>query len=246
MFFVFKSMIKDTLIQIGASENSALKLLARFMRWPIRSAQLQLLRIHKAGDVINLVQAIQKDGGSLMWPTEMIQVYNCVSAVRKLNGDFAEVGVFLGRSAKVICEAKGDGFFYLFESFEGLPKPESVDSGSMHEKMYTTSLNLVKQYLAGYKNVIFYPGNFPETAEPVKSKLFAFVHLDVDLHQGTLDCLRFFYNRMVRGGIILSHDYSSLVGVKKAFDEFFIDKPESVIELSTSQCMIVRNFPPAE
>lgn len=235
-------MIKKFLQKIGASDNPILKLVAQLMRIPIRSAQLQLLKVHKDKGVINLVQTIHKDGSSLMWPTEMVQIYNCVSSVKQSAGDFAEVGVYSGRSAKLVCEVKGNRTLHLFDTFEGLPKPTSADSSSMHEKMYAAGLDSVKTYLSDYKNVIFHPGMFLETAEAVKNKSFAFVHLDVDLYHSTMECLKFFYPRMVGGGIILSHDYSNLAGVKKAFDEFFADKIESVIELSTSQCLIVKEF----
>ena len=39
-------------------------------------------------------------------------------------------------------------------------------------------------------------------------------------------CLEFFYSRMSPGGIILSHDYMTAPGVKKAFDDFFEDRAE--------------------
>jgi hypothetical protein len=42
-------------------------------------------------------------------------------------------------------------------------------------------------------------------------------------------------------GIILSHDYSILTGVKQAFEEFLADKPEELVELSTTQCMVIRH-----
>lgn len=235
-------MIKEVLQKIGTSENIFLKLIAQLMRIPVRSMQIQLLKLHKDKGVINLIKTIQKDGHSLMWPTEMVQIYNCISSVKKLTGDFAEVGVYSGRSAKLICETKNDRMLHLFDTFEGLPEPTFVDSNPVQKKMYTATLDSVKTYLNNYKNVNFYPGIFPQTTETVKDKSFTFVHLDVDLYQSTLECLKFFYPRMVSGGIILSHDYSTLIGVKKAFDEFFADKTESVIELSTSQCLIVKSF----
>ena len=235
-------MIKKVLQKIGESEDPILKLVARFLRLPIRYAQLQLLKVQKDNNVINLIQRIQRNASSLMWPTEMVQIYNCVSSVKKLAGDFAEVGVYSGRSAKLICEVKDDRTFHLFDTFEGLPKPTTIDSNSIKKGMYTATLGSVKTYLANYKNVIFHPGMFPETAEPVKDKSFAFVHLDVDLYHSTSECLKFFYPKMVGGGMILSHDYSTLAGVKKAFYEFFADKIESIIELSTSQCLIVKEF----
>ena len=73
------------------------------------------------------------------------------------------------------------------------------------------------------------------------NKKFSFVHLDVDLYKSTLDCLKYFYPRVSRGGVIISHDYPNSDGVNKAFDEFFQDKPEIIIEpFATGQCLIVK------
>jgi len=94
--------------------------------------------------------------------------------------------------------------------------------------------------LEKYKNVHFYKGLFPATAGSVKDKKFSFINLDVDTYESTLNCLKFFYSRMNRCGVIISHDYISATGVRKAFDEFFKDKPEPIIELSGSQCLIVK------
>jgi hypothetical protein len=66
------------------------------------------------------------------------------------------------------------------------------------------------------------------------------VHFDVDLYESTKACLEFFYPRMIVGGVMLSHDYSLLAGVRKAVDEFLQDKPEKPIELPSTQCMIVK------
>lgn len=234
-------MANRILQYIGASENPVIKFVALLLRLPIRCAQWKLLKIQKNDPSgVNLVERILADGCSLMWPTEMVQIYNCVSAVKKLGGDFAEVGVYTGRSAKLVCEIKGENPLHLFDTFQGLPKPVNADSETMKESMYAASLDSVKSYLHAYKQVFFYPGMFPDTAGPVKDRTFAFVHLDVDIYQSTLEGLKFFYSKMVSGGIILSHDYSSLDGVKKAFDEFFVDKKESVIELSTNQCLVVK------
>ena len=232
---------KKIIHRIGTSESSLLKLATRILSWPVRVGQFQFLKINKNKEAVDLIQKIQRDGDSLMWPAEMIQLYFAVFATKKLVGDLAEVGVYAGRSAKLIREVDPNKTLHLFDTFKGLPKPTSVDSSAWHEHMLTIDLDSVKTYLANYPNINFYPGIFPETAKPIESKSFAFVHFDVDLYQSTLECLKFFYPRMVKGGIMLSHDYSNLAGVKKAFDEFFIDKSESVVELSTSQCITIKN-----
>jgi hypothetical protein len=45
---------------------------------------------------------------------------------------------------------------------------------------------------------------------------------------------------MSPGGILLSHDYITAPGVKKAFDDFFVGKPEPVLETAGSQCLVVK------
>jgi len=233
-------VIKKNIQKIGSSENKVLKVIATLLRLPIKTAQLQLLNIQKDRNIINLIEKVQRGKNFTMWPAEMMQLYICAYSTKKLPGDFAEVGVYQGTSAKLICEAKDDKPLHLFDTFEGLPAPEETDGNILHQKQYAAKLDLVKNYLGNYKNLTFNQGIFPKTAEPVKNKSFAFVHLDVDLYNSTLECLKFFYPRMVRGGVILSHDYSTLPGVKKAFDEFFVGKMELVLELSTSQCLIVK------
>lgn len=233
-------MITHTLHRIGTSEHPLVKAVAALMRFPIALAQWQLLNLQKDPRTINLIQQIQKNNGSLMWPTEMFQLYQCASLAKRLPGDFAEVGVYLGRSAKLLCEVKGDKRLHLFDTFEGLPKPEAVDDAALHHQQYAGRFDVVSAYLGSYTHVAFHRGEFPATAAPVADTSFAFVHLDVDLYRSTLAGLEFFYPRMVEGGMIVSHDYSTLAGVKRAVDEFFSDKTEPVIELSTSQCLIVK------
>jgi hypothetical protein len=44
-----------------------------------------------------------------------------------------------------------------------------------------------------------------------------------------------------KGGVIISHDYPKSKGVKSAFDGFFSDKPEIIVELpACDQCLIIK------
>src|SRR3989338_1298785 len=173
---------------------------------------------------------------------EIFNVYSAVLSTAKIPGDIAEVGVFKGGSAKVICIAREQSgkpgnskIIHLFDTFEGLPEVDTIDTkqtgGKFSRGEYAASLESVQHYLEGYHNIHFYKGLFPSTADPVKNITFSFLHLDVDIYQSTKDALKFFYPRMNKGGIIISHDYPFANGVKKAFDEFFADKPETVISL---------------
>lgn len=169
------------------------------------------------------------------------QIYTAVKKTEKIEGDIAEVGVYKGGSAKLIREITKKPL-HLFDTFEGLPDLSKHDNPEhFHKGEYSSSLEGVKNYLKNYSNISFYKGLFPATAEPVKNKKFSFVHLDVDLYESTINCLKFFYPRMSRGGVIISHDYPGAKGVKKAFDEFFEDKLEIIIEpFGTGQGLIVK------
>jgi hypothetical protein len=101
-------------------------------------------------------------------------------------------------------------------------------------------LGAVQKTLSEHRNITLHPGRFPATATACGHLRFSFVHLDVDLEESTRACLEFFYPRMAPGGIILTHDYSLLEGVKAACDRFLAQRPEMMIELPTSQAMLVK------
>jgi hypothetical protein len=169
----------------------------------------------------------------------MYVIHSLAAAQRNLAGDYAEVGVYKGATAKLICEAKQEKALHLFDTFEGLPQESTFDR-RFTRNMFPASLQSVRDRLSIYNNVHYYKGLFPETARPVEAREFGFVHLDVDLYQSTKDALEFFYPRLVAGGILLTHDYPSADGVCKAVSEFLRDKPETIIGLPLSQGMIIK------
>lgn len=191
--------------------------------------------------IFDLVRRIKNEKRMLLAENEAYQIFMAVKRTQKIDGDLAEVGVYNGGSAKLICEAKGDKTLHLFDTFQGLPDLSKYDDPRKFQKgNFSASLEDVKNYLKKYKNVYFYKGLFPSTADIIKNKNFSFVHLDVDLYESTLASIEFFYSRMNRGGIIMSHDYINSPGVRKAIDDFFRDKPEPIIEMSGLHCLIVK------
>lgn len=172
---------------------------------------------------------------------EVYQIVQAIIAVRKVDGDLAEVGVYRGGTAKIIVQYKENKSLYLFDTFEGFPKPGQNDLPFFRKGMLSSQYNEVKSYFRREKNVFLYKGIFPQdTGKYVKDVKFSFVNLDVDLYESTLHCLRFFYPRMNRGAIIISHDYLAIPAVYKAFNEFFEDKDEGIIGICGSQCMVVK------
>lgn len=179
----------------------------------------------------------------MLAPFESMCICMAVEATQKLKGDIAEIGVYRGGSSELICKNKKDKNLHLFDTFEGLPELNQFDtSNEFHKGQFSdTHIDHIKNLLKDYSGINIYKGYFPETAGPIESKTFSFVHLDVDLFETTKNALDFFYPKMVKGGIILSHDYVNADGVRKAFDDFFADKPEPVLVVSDTQCLIVKS-----
>jgi len=188
--------------------------------------------------VFDKIKNISKLKGS-----EAYHLYTIVNnLVKKKKGNLVEVGVCGGNSAQVICEAKENNPLYLFDTFEGLPEPSMEDKGVFRKGESCSSEGGVRRRLRKYNNVHIKKGIFPDSAShtEIEKKTFIFVHIDVDIYKSVKEALQFFYPRMKKGGIILSHDYVGLIGGKKAFDEFFKDKPEQIIELTGCQCLIIK------
>jgi O-methyltransferase len=187
-----------------------------------------------------IAKARNSDHCLLLNDCDAAQLISAVTAAGKIPGALAEVGVAYGGSARLISEYGAGKILHLFDTFGGLPKPSDCDSAKFSQYDFSSSVSSVRKYLEG-RPVVFHQGLFPdETGAEVEGERFSFLHLDVDLYESTLKSLRFFYPRMSLGGIILSHDFVTSVGVNRAFEEFFADKPEAVLELTGYQCMVVK------
>ncbi len=173
---------------------------------------------------------------------ECYSIYQIVKEIcKKRKGNLAEVGCYDGNSTEIICKVKKDNPLYVYDTFEGLPEiNKEKDNGEFKKGMYACPSIFVKKRLKKYPNVFYREGYFPDTTSDDKDKKFIFVNLDVDIYQSTKDCLEFFYPRLENGGILISHDYPEVNGVKEAMDEFMKDKPETLIELAGRQCMFIK------
>jgi len=118
-------------------------------------------------------------------------------------GDFAELGVYRGSTAKLIHYYVPERRLYLFDTFEGFTTrgagAELRNTGTaISDKHFAdTSLKGVQLYVNPKNdNVIFCKGYFPESLPAeLSDHTFAFVHLDADLYEPMIEGLRFFYPR---------------------------------------------------
>nr|WP_321450268.1 TylF/MycF/NovP-related O-methyltransferase [uncultured Carboxylicivirga sp.] len=151
---------------------------------------------------------------------------------KNIEGNLAELGVYKGETAKLIHHMMPERKLFLFDSFCGLPKQvirEDCDGTVRPQtvKFDNTTPEEVIKFIDGNSQVEIKEGIFPETTKGLESEIFAFVHIDADLYQSTIDALTFFYPRLSPQGCIIIHDYNhNWEGVKKAVDEFEQTIPE--------------------
>jgi len=153
-------------------------------------------------------------------------------SVSGLQGDIAEVGVYNGGSALLLCRLNPNGHIYLFDTFEGLPEVTKQDNYHLQGDFNDASERRVKKLLKDYNHWRIYKGTFPaDTGKAIENIHFRLVHLDVNTYTSYRDALQFFYHRMIRDGVIIMDDYGSnyCLGAKKAIDKFIRDKPERLI-----------------
>lgn len=185
---------------------------------------------------------------------DRIRFYNIwlqIEQLKKNNiaGASAEVGVYKGKTAKIIhlCDPKRE--LHLFDTFDGFPEQDLLDekgkAATYTQRHFSdTSKEKVSTYLGDHPNIHFHEGYFPDTANSLKEKKFAFVNLDADLYKPTQAGLEFFYKRLSPGGIIMVHDYNSdWPELMRAVDQFCVNIPEQKILIgdADSSVMIIRN-----
>jgi len=153
-------------------------------------------------------------------------------------GDFAEVGVYRGGTARLIAKCTNRPV-HLFDTFAGMPDTDPEKDVHRAGEFADTSLEDVKEFLKDLSNVRYYKGRFPHNV-PFARNEYGFVHVDVDVYQSAKDACRYFYPQLVPSGVIIFDDYGfpQCDGVRQAVDESF-DKRD-VIYLPTGQALVTK------
>jgi hypothetical protein len=152
-------------------------------------------------------------------------------------GDTAECGVYKGCGSYIVLRGNERSTInrthHLFDSFGGLSAPSAEDGDYWQGGDLAISEDVVRANLKEFPNIEFHKGWIPDRFPDVADRAFSFVHVDVDLYQPTLDSVRFFYDRLSTGGILVCDDYGFLTcpGATEAIDEFLADKPEKMLGL---------------
>lgn len=146
---------------------------------------------------------------------------------RKIEGAVAELGVFRGEFAQYINQAFPNSTCYLFDTFEGFDANEALDelkngncTDTFVEAYKQTNIGMVLDRMKHLDKIVIRQGLFPASLEGLEDN-FIFVSIDVDFENSVYEGLKYFYPRLLKGGVIFVHDYNSdLFGVEKAVDRY--------------------------
>ena len=170
---------------------------------------------------------------------------------RGIAGEVVELGVARGGCAmlmasivfdKRIC-GQMDRKLWLFDSYEGLPEPTSMDfspelGNGTGEHVRPLTKGACLGQLDEVKDLMFNKNDFPrERVEFVKGwfentlpktrekiKQIAVLRIDADWYESTKSCLVNLYDKVCSGGYVIVDDYQSCYGCRRAVDEFIQDR----------------------
>lgn len=184
--------------------------------------------------------------------TSWQRLYNLHASVRYIlrsntPGDFVECGVWRGGSMMMVALTlmalgKTDRNLVLFDTFEGLPKPDEaldvdvwgnrgIDGWRPHRKTDKSSdwayasLEEVRANMesTGYPmdRISFVKGMVEDTIPARSPDTIAMLRLDTDWYSSTKHELDHLYPRLSRNGILILDDYGHFKGARQATDEYF-------------------------
>jgi hypothetical protein len=166
----------------------------------------------------------------------------------RIPGSIVECGVWRGGSmmaAALALRNAGEACreLYLFDTFEGMPKPtkEDVDlkghaASNFFRKLQTgpdtsnycrASMEEVRQAMSstGYDEGRFrlVKGRVEETIPQHAPDSIALLRLDTDWYESTKHELEHLFPRLSKHGILIVDDYGHWQGARRAVDEYFAD-----------------------
>jgi hypothetical protein len=182
----------------------------------------------------------------------------CMRTAMRLPGDFVEFGVNYGMLASGgmldLDWNQHSKNFYLFESFGGM-KPEHVENAAegrdrlehynkvaLSNGFYAINPDEVRANFQEFHNVHLVVGFVPDTLDQLKTEQVAFVHVDMNNPEPEVLALRFVWDRIVLGGLVLLDDYAQngFELQKYAMDNLAREIGFDILALPTGQGLIVK------
>lgn len=201
-------------------------------------------------DYIKAYEAGNKQGGwkgiKICWVMHVNQW--AAFYAKQLHGDFVECGVWRGglsMSNMVYIDFKSmtDRKYYLFDTFCGLDSEFSTQKElDSYKGAYEETYDFVVNSFKDWPNVVIVRGAVPKTLTQVNIKEVAFLHIDMNCVLPEVEAIKFFWPKLVAGGIVILDDYAHIGHElqKKAMDEFASSQGLKILSLPTGQGLLIK------
>jgi hypothetical protein len=200
----------------------------------------------------NAYQIAENLGKELMPPTGIQwRVYTLcwfAEQVKNLPGDFVACGVYTGFCDKAIINYINFNSlgktYYLMDTFEGLDERYSTEDELQKKLHYKKAKNLYERVQQTFKDdkVKIIRGAIPETLPLADTNQICFLSIDMNTALPEVEALRYFWGKMVQGGVVILDDYGFIghEAQKKAHDEFAKEQGTSIYTCPTGQGILIK------
>lgn len=133
---------------------------------------------------------------------------------------------------------------FLYDSWEGMTGKYLLESEKGHLGDYGyLDIEDTRKNLSGFDTVFikgFIPESFGSAEDPAS---IVWLHIDLNASLPTTESLKYFFNRVSIGGVILFDDYAGrgFTDTKVAIDTFFSDKKGILLHLPTGQAVFFKH-----
>lgn len=168
----------------------------------------------------------------------------------RIPGDIVECGVWRGGSMmlaayKLLALGRSDRNLYLFDTYEGLPKPDEIkdidlwgnraidgwlpmktsEEGSHWAKASIEDVQANMQSTGyPYGRIHFVKGMVERTIPDSAPKGIALLRLDTDWYASTKHEMEHLFPRLSSNGILILDDYGHLKGARRAVDDYLAEQ----------------------
>ena len=172
-------------------------------------------------------------------------------STRDVPGDAIECGSYRGATALLVAFLgrmnQVAQVVFMLDTFEGIPQTSRYDVSRSRGEFVPAAdqVGIIRQQaeaLGVLDRVEIHRGLFQDTFTALEPRdpRFAFVHIDANIFQGTLEACRFAVPRTAPGGVIVFDDYNGVcdLGARLAIDHFHADRARKPAPLAGSSAWI--------
>lgn len=183
--------------------------------------------------------------------SKMLAHYELYKSIVNLPGHIVECGVFKGASLirfatfREILESPYSRKIIGFDAFGEFPRQNEVNDSKFIDNFEKSCGNGISEdelnnvfCHKSFKNYELIQGDIsnsvPKYLKEHPELKISLLHVDVDVYEPSKVILKYLYNRVVKGGLIVFDDFGTVFGETKAVDEYFFEQNVIIEKLPIS------------